>query len=182
MRSHEFVDFIRRLFHVDAFQRQHDPHQLVLAAFRQVGNGHVGNQVRRNALVDIDDDEKPIPLHQHMPLLQQVTVENVEGFRRRVLGVVVIAERPGRLGVQVERQAGRFGEHLQHNVPPRLAEVELQMLGPFAFAWGITAEGSDLRLVTFWFGFAWFGFGRVRRCWFFSGLSCLLCQFNRWWP
>ncbi|NNJ25725.1 hypothetical protein LzC2_17980 [Planctomycetes bacterium LzC2] len=124
LRAEQRADFADGLAGFAAFQRQHDADQFVVAAFVQLIEGDVRDEVRRDAFVDVGDDQEPVAANQHVPALQQVAVEDVQRFRRGVLAVVKVIEGSGRNRAGVQRQAGELGEFPQHRLPGGVPKVK----------------------------------------------------------
>ena len=124
LRTNEFLGFLGSLFGGDVLDPEDDVHQLIFSALRQIRHLHFGNQIGRNRIVDVDDDQKLIATDEHIALLQQVAVDDIKSLFGHVLLLVEIVEGPRRDDVEVERQPSQFCERLEHVGPSRMLKVE----------------------------------------------------------
>ena len=124
LRTDQIFGLFGRLVGSDVLDSQHDVHQLVLPALRQVRHLHMRNQVGRDRVVNVDDHQKLIAANKDITLLQQVAVDDVERLLRRVLLLVEIVERSRRDNIEVERQPGEFRKGLQDVGPRSVSKVE----------------------------------------------------------
>ena len=118
----------------DPLQRKQHFDQLKLAALVDFLHRHLVHEVRRNLVLQIDQDQHPIPADQGVALGQEDAVQQIDGLGRRVLAVVGVVERPFGRSVGHERQVGVLGKPVEDVLPRLVAETELQeflvLLGP----------------------------------------------------
>ena len=150
----QFLRFFGGLFSRDVLDPQDDVHQFVASAFGQVRHLHIGDEIGRNRIVDVHDDQELIATDQDISLLQQVAVDDVERGFGRVFLLVEIVECPRRHDIEIERQASELRERLEHIGPSRMSEVERDFF--------------RLRR----FGLHWFRFRSVRVRWLLFGDNC----------
>ena len=141
LRTNQFLRLFRRLFRSHALDRDDDIEQFVASAFRQILDRDVRNQVWRWLVINVDDDQELIAADEHVTLLQQIAVDDIQSFGRRVFLVVVVIEGSGRHDIEVERQPREFRESLEHVCPRSVSKVErdflrLGWLGLFGFSLG----------------------------------------------
>ena len=149
LRAQQRLHLLGGLFGRHVPHREQHANQLVFAALVELGQRHVGHQIRRNAVFEIHEHEHPAAADERVALGQQHAVEHVERFGGRVASRVAVVERAGRRRFHQQRQAGLLGEPIQHFLPRLVAEIEreLGVVGRLGAAVGATAACFRWRLV-----------------------------------
>ncbi len=147
LRAEQRADLADRLLRLAPLQRQDHADQFVLAPFAQFGQRHVRDEVRRDALVDIGDDQEPVAADQHVSALQQVAVQDVQRLRRGVLAVVKVIEGARRNRTGVQRQPGELRKLPQHRLPGGEAKVEAHRVRLALLRHGLLRHGVWCRVV-----------------------------------
>ena len=99
-----------------------------LLNFQQFIHSDIGNQLRRNSLVDIHTDQKTVLQQKGIPFTLQVAVEYVKCLSGIVLFRVNVTECPWRNLIQVKGVSPSGSKILQHLIPGGLAKFEGEFL------------------------------------------------------
>ena len=109
---------------------RHVPHgkqyadEFVLAARIEFGQRHIGHQVGRDAIFQVDDDQHPLAADECITFRQQHAVEHIECFGRCVAAGIGVIKSAGRRRLHQQREAGLLGEPIQYILPGLVAEAE----------------------------------------------------------
>ena len=128
LRPQQLLNVPGRSLRIGPLERQHNADQLILAPRLQLFERNLRDQIGRDAIVDIQRHEEPIPTDQDVPLLQKVPIQHIERFGDGVLPIVIVVERAGWRGAQIEREVCLFRKPFQDQFPWGKPEVERQLL------------------------------------------------------